>query len=53
MKLLRWTMAGASFYVIYKHTIGKKVKGEDVFKSPEGQDDEAPAKPKRTRRPKT
>ncbi len=35
MKLLRWTVAGASFYVIYKYAIGKKAKGEDVFKSPE------------------
>jgi hypothetical protein len=55
MKLLRWTMAGASFYVIYKYTIGKKAKGEDVFKSPVNSAEEtaAPAKPKRTRRPKT
>lgn len=55
MKLLRWAMAGASAYVVYKYTIGKKAKGEDVFKSPEGPHDEAPApaKPKRTRRPKT
>lgn len=35
MKLLRWTVAGASFYVIYKYAIGKKAKGEDVFESPE------------------
>ncbi len=35
MKLLRWTMAGASIYVIYKYSIGKKAKGEDVFVSPE------------------
>ena len=31
MKLLRWTLAGASAYVIYKYTIGKKAQGEDVF----------------------
>ena len=40
MKLLRWTLAGASFYVMYKYAIGKKAKGEDVFASPE---EEAPA----------
>ena len=59
MKLLRWTMAGASAYVIYKYTIGKKAKGEDVFKSPEnaGEDSAAsapaPVKPKRPRRAKS
>jgi hypothetical protein len=54
MKLLRWAMAGASAYVVYKYTIGNKAKGEDVFKTPEGSDNEALvlAKPKRTRRPK-
>ncbi len=31
MKLLRWTLAGASAYVIYKYTIGKKTTGEKVF----------------------
>ncbi len=35
MKLLRWTLAGASAYVIYKYTIGKKGQGEDVFVAPE------------------
>lgn len=35
MKLLRWTLAGASAYVIYKYTIGKKGEGEDVFVAPE------------------
>jgi hypothetical protein len=35
MKLLRWTLSGASAYVIYKYTIGKKAKGEDVFVAPE------------------
>jgi hypothetical protein len=35
MKLLRWTLAGASAYVIYKYTIGKKTpQGEDVFVAP-------------------
>lgn len=55
MKLLRWAMAGASAYVVYKYTIGNKAKGEDVFKTPEGSTNEAPApaKPKRTRRPKS
>lgn len=37
MKLLRWTLAGASAYVVYKYTIGKKAKGEDVFTSPAGE----------------
>jgi len=38
MKLLRWTVAGATAataFVIYKYSIGKKAKGEDVFVSPE------------------
>jgi hypothetical protein len=35
MKLLRWTIAGASFYVVYKYSIGKKAKGEGVLISPE------------------
>lgn len=33
MKLLRWTLAGASAYVIYKYSIGNKAKGKDVFVS--------------------
>lgn len=60
MKLLRWAVAGASVYAIYKYSIGKKAKGEDVFVSPEreigkladgdGAADEAtPPKPKRQR----
>lgn len=59
MKLFRWAMAGASAYVIYKYTIGKKAEGEEVFKSPdlaEGAGAKpAPAKkakPARLRRPK-
>jgi hypothetical protein len=35
MKLLRWTLAGASFYIVYKYTIGKKTTGEKVFTAPE------------------
>ena len=35
MKLLRWAMAGASAYAVYKYSIGKKAKGEDVLASPE------------------
>ncbi|WP_374414525.1 hypothetical protein [Novosphingobium colocasiae] len=31
MKLLRWAVGGASVYVIYKYSIGRKAKGEDVF----------------------
>lgn len=59
MKLVRWTLAGASFYVIYKYTIGKKAKGEDVFAAPEGNDERpagqtaATPKPKRVRKPRT
>ena len=34
MKLFRWAAAGASAYVIYKYSIGKKAKGEKVFDSP-------------------
>ena len=60
MKLLRWAVAGASVYAVYKYSIGKKAKGEDVFVSPEreiekltdgeGVAEEAPpAKPKRQR----
>jgi len=57
MKLLRWAVAGAasaSVYVVYRYSIGKKAKGEDVFTSPDDGvaklDDArakaAPAKPK-------
>jgi hypothetical protein len=38
MKLLRWAVAGAasaSVYVVYRYSIGKKAKGEDVFTSPD------------------
>jgi len=55
MKLLRWTIAGASFYVVYKYSIGKKAKGKEVLVSPEkvqadvaegkGIDEPAPEKP--------
>ena len=50
MKLYKWTLAGASAYLIYKYSIGKKAKGEDVFISPErsledaAQGDEVPAR---------
>lgn len=33
MKLLRWAVAGASVYAVYRYSIGKKAKGEDVFVS--------------------
>ena len=53
MKLVRWTLAGASFYVIYKYTIGKKAAGEDVFSASEPEEQkagqvEATPKPKAT-----
>lgn len=35
MKLLRWAVGGASAYVIYKYSIGRKARGEDVFPTPE------------------
>lgn len=43
MKLVRWAFAGASAYVVYKYAIGKKAKGEQVFTSPETDDDTDPA----------
>jgi len=53
MKLLRWTLAGASFYVIYKYAIGKKAKGEDVFVSPESdQNDGAIPEPQAATKPR-
>ena len=55
MKLIRWAAAGASAYVIYKYAIGKKAKGEAVFKSPETDEAEAqPATPapKKPRKPR-
>ncbi len=60
MKLLRWTLAGASAYAIYKYTIGKKAQGEEVFVAPaedsEGglspeRESAAPAKRTRARKP--
>jgi hypothetical protein len=51
MKLFRWAAAGASVYVIYKYSIGKKAKGENVFDSPvAGTDASAPAKRTRAKR---
>jgi hypothetical protein len=60
MKLLRWALAGASAYVVYKYTIGKTDKGEDVFpapapeepKKPKPRANAAPRKP-RAAKPKT
>lgn len=46
MKLLRWTLAGASAYVIYKYTIGKKAQGEEVFVSP-AEDEQGGLSPER------
>jgi hypothetical protein len=51
MKLLRWAVAGAasaSVYVVYKYSIGKKAKGEDIFTSADdalGKEAATPAKP--------
>lgn len=62
MKLLRWAVAGASVYAVYKYSIGRKAKGEDVVVDPEraiadlSKDESEPEaepavapKPKRTR----
>ena len=53
MKLFRWAAAGASVYVIYKYSIGKKAKGEKVFDSPEAGSggDAAGEKPAKKRAP--
>lgn len=60
MKLLRWAVAGASVYAVYRYSIGRKARGEDVFVSPEkaiaeltdGDSQPATEKPKRTRKPR-
>jgi len=59
---MRWAVAGASVYAVYKYSIGRKAKGEAVFVSPEkeiakleaGDDvvEAAPAKPARKPRAK-
>ena len=57
MKLLRWAVAGAasaSVYVVYRYSIGKKAKGEDVFSSPDdgvAKLDDARAKAAKTKAP--
>ena len=43
MKLLRWTLAGASAYVVYKYAIGKKAQGEDVFTAPDSAEGDTPS----------
>lgn len=66
MKLLRWTVAGATAataLVVYKYSIGKKAKGKDVLASPEktmAELEETPDAPKpvateapKRRQPKT
>jgi hypothetical protein len=57
MKLLRWAAAGATAYAIYRYSIGKKAKGEDVFVTPERAiadltESKQPPKPKRPRTPR-
>ncbi|MEZ5743466.1 MAG: hypothetical protein R3D89_07005 [Sphingomonadaceae bacterium] len=37
MKLLRWAVAGASVYAVYKYSIGKGAKGEDVIVTTESE----------------
>ncbi|HKX79260.1 MAG TPA: hypothetical protein VJM34_12140 [Novosphingobium sp.] len=31
MKLLRWAATGATVYLVYRYSIGKKAKGESVL----------------------
>lgn len=45
MKLVRWPLAAASAYVIYKYTIGRKARGEAVFAAPEDEE-KAPRQPR-------
>lgn len=52
MKLVRWAAAGASAYVIYKYTIGKKAKGEPVLASPPKSGEDLTGKPATAKRPK-
>jgi len=52
VKLLRWTLAGASFYVIYKYSIGNKAQGKDVFVSPENDQQPSDAEAATTEKPK-
>lgn len=62
MKLLRWAVAGASVYAVYRYSIGCKAKGEDVFVSPQkaiaeltagdGEPPTAPLKSKQGPKPK-
>lgn len=40
MKLSRWAMAGATVFVIYRYSIGKKTRGTKVFTT---KDDALPA----------
>lgn len=35
MKLLKWAIGGASAYVVYRYSIGRKAKGEPLFATPE------------------
>ena len=59
MKLLRWAVAGASVYAVYRYSIGRKAKGEDVFVSQDKEvakleaGEEEPAAPaKHVRKPR-
>jgi hypothetical protein len=38
LKLVRWPLAAASAYVIYRYTIGRKAKGEKVLASPDDEE---------------
>jgi len=46
MKLLGWAVAGASVYAVYRYSIGKKAKGEDVFVSPDKEIEKLSKEPK-------
>ena len=58
LKIVRWPVAAATAYVIYKYTIGKKAKGQAVFTepseeaTPETQREGSSARPKAKRKPK-
>ncbi len=59
MKLVRWPIAAATAYAVYKYTIGRKAKGEAVFATLDEENPEktpprpaSATKPKRVRKPR-
>ncbi|MCW1432315.1 hypothetical protein [Novosphingobium sp. JCM 18896] len=45
MKLLRWALAGASVYAVYRYSIGRKRPGQPVFVKPLAEAQGAPRTP--------